>query len=472
MTDWTPLALDKALFANLDPEAVVGSLTAIENGFINEKGGHTRFPGMIERVDLENNGRVYMNELDGDLVAATSKGQVYRIDRNHNVTNVTSVPVSGGRRTIFAPTDRELLMAAGGPIVRLRANTTELLSSAAPLSTHVQWLDGYTIATELNSGRFYHSAAGQPDVWNALDTFNADGNPDNVNSMMVTPFRELMLGGANSIEQFERLSTGTVPFFRRWTVGDGVKFPYVMLHADNALWTINQLTELVRFSGQQSEAASSEIGSLLESIDDWSDAWMGGFPDRPLHILGQKLMVIQAPHATNVYGTKGVTILFDYRNKRFASLYGWDATNGVPARWPAWSHWTIWNKVYVGNEGKIYELAPGTFRNGDQLQRWLVRTCHIAEANQLQIMNFRLQVVRGRGLSSADAPTIRVRCRRDGRPFGPWITRSLGKAGDTNPFITFGGFGNAHTFMFEISSADNCPIDLIGAAALARKVGN
>ncbi len=122
---WVPLPLDKALFANLDADAVIGHHTAIENGFINELGGHTRFPGLIERATLPDNGRVYLNELDGDMIAATSKGQVYRLDRSYNVTNVTAVPVSGGRRTIFAANDRgELFMAAGGTIARLRQAQT------------------------------------------------------------------------------------------------------------------------------------------------------------------------------------------------------------------------------------------------------------------------------------------------------------------------------------------------------------
>jgi hypothetical protein len=471
--NWIPLPLDKPLFANLDPDAVVGFSTAIENGFINELGGHTRFPGLIKRVQLEDNGRVYLHELSGDLIAATSKGQVYRVDRNYTAENVTSVPVGGGRRTIFAPTDRELLMAAGGPIVRLRKeNKTELLSEAAPLSTHVGWIDGFTIATELNSGRFFHSPPGEPDTWDPLDTFSADGNPDNINSMLITPFRELLLGGANSVEQFERLLTGDTPFFRRWAVGDGVRFPYVQVFADNAMWTISKLTELVRFSGQTSQAASGEIGKLLEAIDDWTDAWMGGHPDSPFHILGQKFLVFQAPHATNEYGTKGITILYDYKNKRFQSLYGWDQSIGVPNRWPGWSHWKIWEKMFVGGEGCIYECTPESYRNDADLQRWLIRTSHIGEKSALQIKDFRLHIRRGLGSSAGTPPTIRVRCSRDHRPFGSWITRSLGRAGERSPYIYFGGFGNGSTFQFEISSSSDCPIDLIGADVLAMAIGH
>lgn len=469
---WIPLPLDKGFFANLDADAVVGYQTGIENGFVNEIGGNTRFPGLREVADVGDPSPLVLSDFDGDLIAGNRKGQVFRINRRYDVSNVTGVPATGGRRMIFAKTDRELLAAAGGPIIRLRSNKTELLSSAAPLATHVGWIDGFTIATEVNSGRFYHSGAGTPDQWDPLDTFSADGNPDNINSLLITPFRELMLGGPDSIEQFERLPTGDVPFFRRWAVGDGVKFAYMMLFADNAVWTVNNLTEFVRFSGQISTASSAEVGRLLEKIDDWRDAWIGGYPDRPLHIVGQKFILLQAPYATNEYGTKGVTLLFNYRDKKWQALYGWDAAAGVPTRWPGWSHWYQWNKVYVGGNGKVYELTDDVYRHGSEIQRWLIRTANIADTSLVNVKNFRLHIKRGLGSSAADAPTVRVRCSRNGKPYGAWVTRSLGKAGDNIPFVYFGGFGVASSHRFEIMSADNCPIELLSAQVLTEAIGH
>lgn len=469
--DWVPLPLDKGYFANLDEDVVVSGMTAIENGFVNEQGGHTRFPGLIERANLGNDAQVYLHDFDGDLIAGNANAQVFRIDRNFTVTNVTSTPVAGGRRIIFAKTDRELLMAAGGPIVRLRDRTTELLSENAPSASHIAWIDNFTIAVEVDSGRFFHSGAGQPDQWDPLDTFAADGNPDNINSLIVTPFRELLLGGEQSIEQFERLPTGDVPFFRRWAVGEGVKLPYAILFADNALWTINSLTEFVRFSGQTSTSQGSDVGKLLESIDDWSDAWIGGYPDRPMNILGQKFIILQAPNATNAYGSKGITLGYDYRLKRFFSLYGWDRVAGAPKRWPGWSHWTLWDRVFVGGNGKIYEVSPTTYRNGSELQRWLIRTAHVADGNEVTINKFRLRVRRGFGTPAA-ASEIWVRCSRDGRPFGARIKRTLGLAGERSQFLDFGNFGTGSTFMFEISSTDDCPIDLVKAEVQPIPVGH
>lgn len=462
MSTWTPLPLNEPLFANLVPEAVMSYQTGIENGFINELGGHTRFPGLVERCTLPDNGRVYLHDFRSNLIASTSRGGIYEIDRQFRVKNLTKVPVSGGRRVIFAKTGTDLLLAAGGPIVQVRSNQSELLSEDAPRSSFVQWIDGYTLACEVDSGRFYYSAPGDPKTWNPLDTFNADGNPDNIANMIVTPFREIMIGGSDSIEQFQRVQSGTPPFYRRWSVGDGVTLPYGILFADNAIWTLNNLREFIRSSGQTSETKSQQIGRLLEAVDDWQDAWLGGFPDKPLHIIGQKFMILQAPRATNGYGTKGLTLLYDYANGRWYELYGWNSTDGLPRRWPGWSHWTLWNRVFVGGEGKIYELVDGFHENGPEIQRWLVRTGLISSGDRLEITGLRAIVQRGLGTNTT-AGELMVRCSRDGKPFGNWVRRSLGKAGETKPEIRFGSFGVASTFRFEFSCGDNTPVNLIKA---------
>lgn len=462
MDNWELLPLNQPMFRNQTPNAVMTYQTGIENGYINDLGGHTRFPGLVLRATLPDNGRVYLHDYRSNLIAATSKGGIYEIDRRFRVKNLTNVPVSGGRRVIFAKTGTNLLMAAGGPIVQVRTDQSELLSEDAPRSTFVQWIDNFTLACEVDSGRFYYSGAGKPKEWNPLDTFNADGNPDNIANLMVTPFREIMIGGNDSIEQFQRVTSGTPPFYRRWSIGDGVTLPYGMLFADNAIWTLNNLREFIRSSGQISETKSATIGRLLESVDDWKDAWLGGFPDRPLHISGQKFMILQAPHATNSYGTKGLTLLHDYANGRWYELYGWNATDGLPQRWPGWSHWPLWNRVFVGGEGKIYELVEDHHRNDDQLQRWLIRTGLITKGDRLEIDGLRVFVERGLG-SNTTAGELMVRCSRDGKPFGNWVRRSLGKAGNNDLEIRFGSFGVASTFRFEFSCGDDTPVNLLKA---------
>lgn len=472
MARWLPLPISNPVFANADPDAIIGFQTALENGFVNELGAHSRFPGLKVFARLPDKGRVYLHDWGGNLVAGTSRGRVFSLDPAANVTDRTGTLVSGGKRVIFSKTNTELLLAAGGPIVRLRDLKTELLSDAAPLASHVQWIDGYTVAAEVNSNRFYHSAASLPDSWHPLDTYAADGDPDTINAIMVTPFKELMVGGRNSIEQFETSQSGDAAFFRRWSVGEGVAAPYCMVWADNAMFTVNKLYEVVKATGQVAVAASSEISKILEKVDNWEDAWIGGFPDKPLHVAGQKFILMQIPHATNAYGSKGITLLYDYRQKRWSELYGFDVNDGTPVRWPGWSHWTLWGRTFVGGEGVIYEVTDDTYTLAGEPQRWLLRTGHYGDANQVQITNLRLTVKRGRGGANGQEGFIAVRCRRDAKPWGPWIRRSLGKPGDTVPISSFGGFGTAYAFQFEFSTSDDVEVELMRAEILTEIVGH
>jgi len=358
---WTKIPLDTKLTNNTDETSIGVGLAELENGFVTEQGTHSRFPRLTLFTRLHDAGRVYLHDWRGDLVAATSNGRFYRLARDGTVHDRTKVVVQGGRRVVFAKTEDEIVMAAGAQMVRYSGERTELLdeSGTAPNSTHCGYIDGYIVALEVGSGRFWHSDAGLARVWNTLSLFAANGSPDNITGLIVTPYRELILAGPKSTEQFERLSGGTLPFFRRWSIGEGLYHPHMMTFANNGVYLINHLREFVRFAGQQSQSVGDEMGKVIEKIDNWNDAWMGGFPDNPLHICGQKFLVLQFPHATNRYDTKGVTLLFDYRQQRFSRLFGWHDGLGVPDRYPVWSHWTIWGRHFFGGEGVVYEaVAP------------------------------------------------------------------------------------------------------------------
>ena len=458
--NWVDIPIDAKLFLNLDEDALTRAQAAIENGFINEAGGHSRFPGLKDFVTLNDGGRAYVHDWRGDMIVATSNGMVYRVDEDANLEDVTEAAVAGGGRVIFAKGTDELLMAAGGKPVAFRGEKTKILSDDAPETTHIAFIDSYVLANEKGSGRFAHSNAGAPGTWSALDTFAADGKPDDIMSLLVTPFREVILAGPDSVEQFERLQSGSVPFFRRWSVGEGMPFPYTQVFADNAVIAVNSAREFVRYSGQTSQPLSDDIGRVLEAIDDWTDAWIGGFPDKPLGVLGQKFLILQMPMATNAYGTKGVTYLYDYKKKMWSELYGWSDSDSVPVRWPGWSHWPLWGKTFVGGEGKVYEFDLSNFQADGVNQRWLLRGAHLGELGYINITDTRMRVKRGAGTHTAEG-TVQVRCRRDGGTFGPWVRRGLGRTGERRSTIHFGGFGCANTWQFEFHVSDNVPVELV-----------
>lgn len=465
MAKWQEVPLGKGkLMQNVKEAVLTKGNAALENCFATEEGGISAFPGLTEFAVLGGGAPTYLHEWRGDLVGVTN-GQVFTLDGAGNKTNVTDIPVAGGNRVVFDRTENELLMAAGGPIVRLAKRRTEVLSRDAPESTHAVFTDGYVVAVQKSSGRFYHSDAGEYRVWDPINTFAAEGKPDDLNAAIVTPFRELIMTGPDSIEQFERLPSGDTPFFRRWSVGEGVYAPYTLVAADNGVWCVNKLKELVKITGQLSNDNSSNVGMSLEGVDDWSDAWAA-----PVYIAGQKLLLLQIPAATNPYGTKGITCLFDIRQKKWFNLYGWDADSGVPRRWPGWSCYQLWDRHFVGGNGRVYEMKLTAYDNAGEIRRVLGRTAHYGFGVTARVDNLRVTVKRGIVGSDASEPLIGVRVRRDNDKWTRWRHKGLGRAGKNQQVIEFGGMGIADTFQVEWEITAACEVEIRKIEALVEGV--
>lgn len=461
MAQWAKLPLDEAMFTNIDEALLSEANAAIENGYVNEAGGESRFPGRIPFVELPGQ-RFFLNEWRGTLIAVNDEGKVWKIEPDGTTLDVTNVPLSGDGRPIFAQTEDELCIAAGGRILKLDDAGTAVLSPDAPETTHVAFVDGYLVAPEPFSGRWFHSRPGQYTVWQPLDVFTAEAKPDDINAIIVTPYRELLVCGVDSIEQWERLAGNTTtPFSRRWSTGEGLGFPYTIKAIQNGTYGINREREFVRFSGQVSDPESNDVQLTLEQIDNWDDAWV-----EEIRIKGQKFLVIQAPHAVNAYGTDGITLLFDYRNRRWSFLYDFDEENGLPIRWAPWSYYFIYGRHFVGVPGGIEEMKVGVHNTCGCSQRFLLRTAHIDRFGPSRVDGLRLRLKRGtQDSNTAREGELRLRCRVDNRKWSRTLTKRLGRYGERDMVVEWGhSFGTAFgTWQFEIEVTDDVPVEIVGA---------
>jgi hypothetical protein len=467
MAQWANFPWDQAVFSNADETILRGAPAAAENVYANAAGGFSRFPGLRPFALLPGQGRVTLKRYRDDLVAACETGQVFVVDRKGEATNVTGTPISVGERPIFAETEEALIIAAGGPLVRLSSGRTTLLSAAAPLSTHVAYLDGYLIAPERFTGRFRHSNVGEPTVWEDLSVFTAEGKPDPVLACVVTPFRELLLAGPESIEQWETLAGGEGPFFRRWTNGEGIAHPYTLVTDTTGTYGVNLRAEFTRFQAQVSREASERIALSLQAIDDWTGAWAAS-----LAIKGQRFIILQAPNAwSESHGCRGVTFLLDYRAQRWSMLWGYDPATGNAARWPGWSIESCWGRTYVGYDGGIAELALDAYDNLSQPMRCVLRSAHVDEFGPSRIDDVRVRLRRGVGDYGAREPRFSLRMRRDNHDWTDWVWRSMGAPGENVLVDRLGGMGIANTWQMEIACSDPVPFEFTRAQILVERMG-
>lgn len=455
---WKDVQLDADLLLNVADASLRRDHSAIENCYRNDVNGVTRFPG-LKSTYTTSQGRQYLFAFRGDMFSVTSQGQVWRIGRDGSMTNVTGVVVAGPYRPVHAITEDEIIFAKGSKLVRYAGAATELLSADAPNgATHVVYFKGRVIADEPDSGRFYHSAPGLYREWDPLDVFTAESKSDNVNSIVVTPRNELLLCGNRSIERWEAFASGSQPFFQRGTSPEGLLAPYTLTTTADGNFGINESGEFVQFLDQYSVDISDRVQAGLAAITDWSDAWSDY-----IQYSGEKWYLVQAPNAENDFGTMGVTLVFDFRRKKWFQLYDWDAASGLPTRWPGWSHLKIWGRHFVGGEGVIYELKPSWRYNGANVQRMRVLTAHYDEVGgEVEIQDSRIRLRRGlMDVNSAVIPQIFFRVNKDAQGLSGPVQKSLGAAGQTHQLIEFGALGIANTFQFEFLITDDVPVDIV-----------
>ncbi len=460
MADWTDVEIGQKLFKNIDEGSLTATYAALENCFVTEAKGLSRFPGLVEFCDLGGNSDIYINKYGNDMIAVGLDGRTHRIDSNANSRLIEGPPVLGGDPVSFSRTKTSLIMAAGAQIIAFDGEKNNVLSKDAPLSSFVGYVDGYLLAVEKESGRFQYCQPDDLSSWPALNTIAVEGSPDNINAMLVTPFNEILFCGEESIEQFERNSGGESPFFRRWSTGDGIIEPWTLCHADNAAWGLNSKMEFSRISGQTTQSVSDDIQKEIEhrySINEFGSlkrAWA-----KPVNIKGQKFIILQAPESTNGYGTKGITFVFDIKKGQYFELFGWDERTGLPTLWPGRSVFQIWGKTFVGGQGKIYELSPNAYSNDNKTQRVYARTAHFDTAGCMRIDRVRMTLKRGVGTYDTE-PSIMFRTNPDNKGFGAKQIRTIGKTGAPDFTIEFGAQGIGTTWQFEMAMTDNAPFEL------------
>lgn len=460
MPQWVDVPLNKKLFKNLPDEVLTSTYGALENCFVTESNGLSRFPGLKLFIDLDSESPIHLGRYENDLLAVGEDGRTFQLDQNAIAKKISGPPVLGGDRAIFARTRDGTMITAGAQIIKFDGVENTILSKDAPLSSFVGFLDGYVLAVEKNSGRFQHAEINNFGVWNPLDTFSVDGSPDDITAMLITPFNEILFAGEESLEQYERYVGSDIPFFRRWSVGDGISEPWTLCFADNAAWGLNGRMEFVRLSGQTTQSVSDDIQKEIENryslgnIGALNKAWA-----QPCYIKGQKFIIFQAPEAGNPYGTKGLTLVFDIRRGQWFELYGWNDSNGVPDLWPGRSIFPMWGKMFVGGVGKIYELDENTHNNDGGVQRVYCRTAHFDTAGTMRCDGVRLTIKRGVGTYETN-PKVSFRTNIDNKGWNNWQTRELGKTGADLLFIEYGAQGTGDTFQFEIQMSDSAPFEL------------
>lgn len=430
----------------------------LTDGYMDELGFSHKRPGLSSFVDLGSNGYV-----DGlywwphkEYVIAVSLGKAYKItysDPTVTATDLSSSTLSANIPVSFATDGTYVFMAADGKIAYTNgtASVAFLADADAPTSvTHVAYLDGYILANNRDTNKFYWSDVNDSLNWTASSFASAAGNADYITALHVMN-REVFLFGPSSLEVWE--NNGSDPFAR--VPGGfhevGTIAPHSVARHNSALYWLSDTRAIYKYENGRLERVSNTYSKEIEGYTTVKDCE------------AHRIEIDGLPFIVWKFKTEGKTLAYNILQDNWSEWNYWDQTNGMYKRWlgGGYCYAPLWGKHLVGsaNSELVYEMSASTYQdNGDPI-RFRRRTGHIDYGtSKLKRSNeFRIRLKRGSGLSGSDAKFM-VRWNDDNKGWSneKWI--SLGNVGESEIIQRLHRTGIFRTRQYEFVATDNVDV--------------
>ena len=174
----------------------------------------------------------------GDFLYVASGGKLYRADGNFAVTELGLINGSGP--VSMTDNGTQLFVACNPDAFIYNADTgvfAQITDVDFPGAVTVGYLDGYFVFNEPNSQRFWVTSLNDGTQVDPLDFASAEGNPDNIVSLMVD-HREVWLFGNNTIEVWYNAGAADFPLERIQGafMETGCLAPYSVAKLDNSVF--------------------------------------------------------------------------------------------------------------------------------------------------------------------------------------------------------------------------------------------
>lgn len=237
-------------------------------------------PGLNKELTLaaDDNGRALHRATNG-TVYAVNGDKVYSIDSAFSSTLIGTINTTTGQVSM-ADDGTYLVIVDGidGWYVTMSSGTlTQITDPDFLPASHVVWLDQFFVFLNTDTGNVFSAAANDPSSFDALDIAAAEGNPDNLISM-ITNNRQLWLLGEQSTEVYFFDSTSdSFPFTRieGAFIEHGCAASFSVAKMQNQIYWLGTDSDgtgvVFRANGYQPERVSTHsIEYLISRVDDIS----------------------------------------------------------------------------------------------------------------------------------------------------------------------------------------------------------
>lgn len=372
---------------------------------------------------------------DGYLYAVAGTS-LYRVSDGEDVGDIP-----GGQTLTFASGVSQLVTDNG---YIFDGTVTAITDTDKPTFQSVDFVDGYLIYIERDSGRFGGSALNDSSDYDALDFATAEGSPDNLVALKID-HREVLLFGTDSTEIWWNSGTAGFPFERQ--AGGFVELGCLarlgVVKADNSVFWLASDRTIRRLSGRTpvkvSQYGVEEAFSGYATLADCeaiSYTWNG-------HIFVQFR-----------FPTENATWVYDVTTNE------WHETDSTLV---AAVHHD--GKVWVQDlDGTVGYLSDSVYtRFGENVRREITFP-HVYSGQNRQFFS-QIDVV----MRTGDAPdgvtpylTLEI-SDEGGNTFHTLPLREMGVAGNYAKLIRWHRLGSSRDRVFRLSNADPVPFHFVDA---------
>lgn len=459
---WMPVPMFGAPMENFEEIELDQTCASVIDGYVNELDHIYMRPGYTQWLDtgtgLPIDGLFWWDEQR--VVLVVSNQRVWKItDAAGTMTEITgSTALMPSANCTFANTHTTAWIANGAQMVTTDLNTLTTVPNAnAPTHvTHVGYLDGYILALDPTLNLIYFTDPIDQTLWNALDFFAANGEPD-VTLAMKIGFREVVLCGRTSVEFW--FDDAVTPFARidGSVQSYGISAPYSLTQVGNTWMWLDHTRRFVNMEGRAVQYKSSPYDKVIQryaSVDD-AIGYTMSVDGYPLYILN--------------FPTAGQSLVYNWKTDKWSKWGSWNPATATYGRFQGnqYCYARYWNTHLIGDpQGRIHKLSRTVFTDNGASIRTLVRTGHINHQLDATKRSNHLRVKLKRGAGNANVQTPQVSMRRRVNNGAQWSNErwaSLGEVGQHEQMFSWRRNGVYRTCQYEFVHTDNSDFVLIGA---------
>jgi hypothetical protein len=302
----------------------------------------------------------------GDFLYVASGGKLYRVDGNYAITELGLINGSGP--VSMADNGVQLFVACNPDAFIYNANTgvfAQVTDPDFPGAVSVGYLDSYFVFNEPNSQRVWVTALLDGLSVDPLDFASAEGNPDDIVSLIVD-HREVWLFGNNTIEVWYNAGVADFPLARieGAFMETGCLAPYSVAKLDNSVFWLGSDARgngiVYRNQGYNGQRISTHaVEWQIQQYAVLNDAIGYSYQQD-----GHSFYVL-------VFPTAQATWVFDVSTGLWHERAYWDGVQYLRHRSNCQANFN--GQVLVGDweTGFIYAFSQDTYNDNGEAQRWL-----------------------------------------------------------------------------------------------------